>query len=74
MDFITTTDRTSIIGITGGMLAVFAIAITLSDLALYGVPGFTFVVLEVAILGLIYGFLVLGLNLQFGYTGIINFG
>jgi branched-chain amino acid transport system permease protein len=37
-------------------------------------PGWALVFLEVGVTFLLYGLLVLGLNLQFGYTGLVNFG
>jgi branched-chain amino acid transport system permease protein len=37
-------------------------------------PDWVIVFLEVAITFLLYGLLVLGLNLQFGFTGLVNFG
>ncbi len=38
------------------------------------VPGFGFVLLDQAILFVLYAMVLLGLNLQFGDTGLINFG
>lgn len=38
------------------------------------VPGSLYVFIEVAITFVLYGILILGLNLQYGYTGLINFG
>ncbi len=37
-------------------------------------PGSIYVFLEVGILFVIYGLLVLGLDLQYGHTGLVNFG
>ncbi len=37
-------------------------------------PSATFVVLEVAVLFVLYAMVLVGLNLQFGHTGLVNFG
>jgi len=36
--------------------------------------GFTFIFLEVGVLFLLYALILIGLNLQFGHTGLVNFG
>lgn len=59
--------------VAGLALVAATVAFLLTDLFIT-IPGGAFVLLEVAILWAIYGILALGLNLQFGYTGIINFG
>ncbi|MFB6156279.1 MAG: branched-chain amino acid ABC transporter permease [Haloferacaceae archaeon] len=58
-------------------VGVAVVAVTLGLLALpVGVtfPGFGFVLIDQAILFVLYAMILLGLNLQFGDTGIINFG
>jgi len=60
-------------GIFGSAALLAGIALLASRLLLYP-PGNAFVFIEVGILFLFYGLLVLGLNLQYGFTGIINFG
>jgi len=37
-------------------------------------PGGTFTILEVAVLFVLYTMILVGLNLQFGHTGLVNFG
>lgn len=57
----------------GGVLILIAALLTLAPVAVV-VPGVFYVFFEVAILFLIYSIIVLGLNLQYGYTGLVNFG
>lgn len=55
--------------------ALFALGIGLVALPVtVAVPGEFNVFFEVGILFLVYGVLVLGLNLQYGFTGLVNFG
>lgn len=58
-------------------LGLLVVAITLGVLGLpfgFELPGFAFIVMEEATLFVLYAMVLLGLNLQFGDTGIINFG
>ncbi|MEZ3114417.1 branched-chain amino acid ABC transporter permease [Halobaculum sp. MBLA0147] len=58
-------------------VGVAVVVATLGVLALpvgFDLPGFAFVVMEEATLFVLYAMVLLGLNLQFGDTGIINFG
>lgn len=56
---------------------VALMAATIGFLALpvgFALPGFAFIVMEEATLFVLYAMVLLGLNLQFGDTGLINFG
>jgi branched-chain amino acid transport system permease protein len=56
-------------------LGIIGIAlILLGTGASFTYPGLFSLVIEVGILFFLYSLVVLGLNLQFGYTGIVNFG
>ncbi len=58
-------------------LGLIVVAVTLAFLGLpvgIDLPGFAFIVMEEATLFVLYAMVLLGLNLQFGDTGIINFG
>lgn len=57
----------------GSAALLAGIALLASPILIYP-PGSAFVFFEVGILFLFYGLLVLGLNLQYGFTGILNFG
>ncbi|EMA47004.1 branched-chain amino acid ABC transporter permease [Halococcus saccharolyticus] len=57
----------------GGICVVIAALITLTPLSVT-VPGAFYVFFEVAILFVVYGIVVVGLDLQYGYTGLVNFG
>ncbi|WP_232701390.1 branched-chain amino acid ABC transporter permease [Halobacterium wangiae] len=63
-------DRAGLIGL---VLVVAAIAIAVSPLVVT-VPSALLVFVEVGILFALYGILVLGLDLQYGHTGLVNFG
>lgn len=62
-------DATSV----GLVVIVAALALLYGGVTL-GLPGWLLVFFNVGVTFLLYGLLVLGLNLQFGYTGIVNFG
>ena len=57
----------------GVLVTALTLAWLLSPVAI-DVPGIVFPFLEVATLFVLYSLVLLGLNLQFGDTGIINFG
>ena len=57
----------------GGVCVLVAALFTLTPITVV-VPGAFYVFFEVAILFLVYGIVVLGLNLQYGFTGLVNFG
>jgi ABC-type branched-subunit amino acid transport system permease subunit len=64
-------------GDTAGLLGVVAIVLALLLAVtplVVSLPGGLFVFFEVAILFTLYGILVLGLDLQYGHTGLVNFG
>ncbi|WP_251343733.1 branched-chain amino acid ABC transporter permease [Haloplanus halophilus] len=54
-------------------LIVFGVALLSAQVGI-GYPNFMIAALDLAVLGLTYGLVVLGLNLQVGHTGLINFG
>lgn len=60
-------------GAFGVGVFVVGLLLVLSPLQI-GVPGWTGVFFEVGVLFLVYGLLVLGVNLHYGFTGLINFG
>jgi branched-chain amino acid transport system permease protein len=63
--------------VSPGVAGILLVALTLVLLGTpfaVPLPGWAIVFLEVAITFLLYGLLVLGLNLQFGFTGLVNFG
>jgi branched-chain amino acid transport system permease protein len=62
-----------VLPVLGLVLLAVAGAFTLGPLVL-SLPGWTLVFLEVGILLLLYGVLVVGLNLEYGFTGLVNFG
>nr|WP_305794498.1 branched-chain amino acid ABC transporter permease [Halomarina rubra] len=59
--------------LVGGVCLLVAALLVFTPLAVT-VPGSSFVFIEVGTLFVIYGLLVLGLDLQYGYTGLVNFG
>jgi branched-chain amino acid transport system permease protein len=63
--------------VTAELLAVLSLILGLALVTLsytVSIPGEYNVFFEVAILFLVYGLLVLGLNLQYGFAGLVNFG
>lgn len=58
---------------TGVLLVVLTLVLLAAPFAV-PLPGWALVFLEVGITFLLYGLLVLGLNLQFGFAGLVNFG
>lgn len=60
-------------GTFGVAVFVLGLLLVLGPLRI-GVPGWAQVFLEVGVLFLVYGLLVLGVNLHYGFTGLINFG
>jgi branched-chain amino acid transport system permease protein len=63
--------------VTAELLAVLSLILGLALVTLsytLSIPGEYNVFFEVAILFLVYGLLVLGLNLQYGFAGLVNFG
>lgn len=65
-----TADRAGLLGLVGVALALLLAATPV----VVSLPGTVFVFLEVGILFALYGVLVLGLDLQYGHTGLVNFG
>ncbi|WP_267641466.1 branched-chain amino acid ABC transporter permease [Haloarchaeobius amylolyticus] len=63
-------DRALVIGVVAIVLglAIAATPVTVT------IPGDLYVFFEVGILFVVYGILVLGLDLQYGHTGLVNFG
>jgi branched-chain amino acid transport system permease protein len=59
--------------VLGGALVALAALFVLTPISAT-LPGGLFVFFEVAILFAVYGILVLGLDLQYGHTGLVNFG
>ena len=57
----------------GGVCVLLAALFALTPLRAT-LPGALYVFFEVAILFTVYGMLVLGLDLQYGHTGLVNFG
>jgi len=56
-------------------VALFVLAVLLLYSPLFvQPPGGTFTVLEVVVLFLLYAMILVGLNLQFGHAGLVNFG
>lgn len=72
-EFDRVSERTRWIAVLGVGLFVLTVAFLFSSLAV-GVPNQSLVFLETGITWGIYGLLVLGLNVQFGNTGLVNFG
>jgi len=60
-------------GLVGAGVFVFGLVLLLSPLQ-PEIPGGTQAILQVALLFLVYGLLVTGVNLQYGFTGLVNFG
>lgn len=60
-------------GLVGVGVFVFGLVLLLSPIELE-IPGGTQAILQVALLFLVYGLLVTGVNLQYGFTGLVNFG
>ena len=58
----------------GGVVLVALTLVLLVAPIAVPLPGWAIVFLEVGVTFLLYGLLVLGLNLQFGFTGLVNFG
>lgn len=58
---------------SAGLLFAVVLVVLLSGLTI-DLPGSFLVFVDVGIFFLLYGLLVLGLNLQYGYTGLVNFG
>ncbi len=63
-------DRAAVLGV---VLAAFALLFVVTPLRAT-VPGSLAVFVEIGILFAVYGMLVLGLDLQYGHTGLVNFG
>lgn len=61
------------IGLGSGLVAVFAIVLAAAPVSI-DLPGIALILLEVLLFYFLYAFLTLGLNLQYGYTELINFG
>ncbi|MFC4359015.1 branched-chain amino acid ABC transporter permease [Halobium salinum] len=59
--------------LVGGLCILVAAVFLLTPLSAT-IPGALYVFFEVGILFVIYGLLVLGLDLQYGHTGLVNFG
>lgn len=59
--------------VAGVLLVVLTLALLVAPVAV-PLPGWAVVFLEVGVTFLLYGLLVLGLNLQFGFAGLVNFG
>lgn len=59
--------------VAGAVCILVALLFALSPLVV-SLPSSLYVFLEVGIVFVIYGVLVLGLNLQYGITGLVNFG
>lgn len=57
----------------GGTLVLIALLFVLTPLVV-SLPGALYVFFEIGILFVVYGMLVLGLDLQYGHTGLVNFG
>ncbi|MDS0300568.1 branched-chain amino acid ABC transporter permease [Halogeometricum sp. S1BR25-6] len=57
----------------GGLCVLLAAVFALTPLVV-SLPGSLYVFFEVGILFALYGVLVLGLDLQYGHTGLVNFG
>jgi len=57
-----------------GVLCLFGMGVLLFTPVVVSVPRDALVLVEVLVLFLFYGLLVLGLDLQFGVTGLVNFG
>lgn len=72
-------DPTSLLASDASKLAIAAVLI-LVPLAMLTTgtwvtyPGILVLLLEVGILYLVYSLIILGLNVQYGYTGLVNFG
>jgi branched-chain amino acid transport system permease protein len=64
---------TGALAVAGVVLALLSLGFLFSSFVVT-VPDASVVFLELAITWAIYGLLVLGLNVQYGYTGLINFG
>lgn len=60
-------------GRLGAAALVLVVLAILSPYALV-LPDFSLVVFSVGVTFLLYGLLILGLNLHYGYTGLVNFG
>ncbi|MFB6269266.1 MAG: branched-chain amino acid ABC transporter permease, partial [Halobacterium sp.] len=61
------------VAVAGAAMVVLALAFAVSPLTAT-IPGDLTVFVEVGILFAVYGVLVLGLDLQYGHTGLVNFG
>lgn len=59
--------------LVGGICILLAVLFAASPIVVT-VPGDLYVFFEVAILFVVYGMLVLGLDLQYGHAGLVNFG
>ncbi|WP_132060028.1 branched-chain amino acid ABC transporter permease [Halorussus amylolyticus] len=57
----------------GGFAVALALVLAATPVAV-ALPGELFVFFEVGTMFVIYGILVLGLDLQYGHTGLVNFG
>jgi branched-chain amino acid transport system permease protein len=66
-------DRTRLAGLLGTLVLVGTVAFLLSPLVVT-IPGDARVFVDVFIIFALFGLVVLGLNLQYGYAGLINFG
>lgn len=62
-----------VLPVLGLLMLAVAAAFAFTPLVV-NVPGWLLVFLEVGILIVLYGVLVLGLNLEYGFTGLVNFG
>lgn len=72
-DFDQVGERTRWIAVLGVVLFALTVAFLFSGFVV-GVPNTSLIFLETGIKWGIYGLLVLGLNVQFGNTGLVNFG
>lgn len=62
-----------VLPVLGLLMLAVAAAFAFTPLVV-NLPGWLLVFLEVGILIVLYGVLVLGLNLEYGFTGLVNFG
>lgn len=61
------------LGLGSGIVAILAILLAITPVTVT-LPGVALILLEVLLFYFLYAFLALGLNLQYGYTELINFG
>lgn len=67
------TDPGRTAAVLGAVILLATVTFLMSPLVVT-IPGNLRVFVDVAIIFMLYGLVVLGLNLQYGYTGLINFG